>query len=87
MENGKEIYIQLLLNGKPIGKRDTKKIEMAAERFRGNEVLKRKFLKLLASHCVAKDDAGKVLEFKSKADMESFFGACREMEKQVKERG
>lgn len=87
MENGKTIFIQLLLNGKPIGKRDIRKFEMAAGRFRKNEVLKRKFFKLLASHCVAKDDDGKVLEFKSKADMDSFFGTCWEMEKQVKKLG
>ncbi|MBQ3599622.1 MAG: hypothetical protein II992_00250 [Lachnospiraceae bacterium] len=84
MKNGEEIYIQLLLNGKPIEKSHTKKIGMAAERFRGNDVLHRRFLKLLASHCIAKDRYGKILEFKSKADMDLFLDACRKMEKQVK---
>lgn len=87
MKNGEEIYIQLLLNGKPIGRSHTRKIRMAAEQFRGNEVLHRKFLKLLAGHCRAKDQYGKTLEFKSKDELVAFLGECREMEMQVKKRG
>lgn len=79
MSYGKQVYIQFLLNGKPISKKYMKEIRMAIEELRNNEVLHVRLLKLIAKSCVEVEE--KKLMFRSRKELEKFIEECKELRK------